>query len=121
YIVYDLTGSNFLLGLVSFMQMVPGLLLAPVVGVFVDRFDRRRILAVQNLIQGLGLGFLGLLALLGWLTVPAIAATVVVMGIAASFSYPASSSLLPSLVPMGKLQSAIAINAMLGNVSRVAI
>jgi len=121
YIVYDLTGSNFLLGLVSFMQMVPGLLLAPVVGVFVDRFDRRRILAVQNLIQGLGLGFLGLLALLGWLTVPAIAATVVVMGIAASFGYPASSSLLPSLVPMGKLQSAIAINAMLGNVSRVAI
>lgn len=121
YIVYDLTGSDFLLGLVSFMQMVPQLLLGPVVGVVVDRFDRRRILAVQMATQGLGLGLLGVLALFGWLTVPAIAAIVVVMGIAGAFSYPAGSSLLPSLVPIRALQSAIAVNAMVGNISRVAI
>ncbi len=121
YIVYDLTGSDFLLGLVSFMQMVPQLLLAPLVGVVVDRFDRRVILSIQLATQGLGLGALGLLALAGWLTVPAIATIVVLMGIAASFSYPASSSLLPSLVPMRTLQSAIAVNAMVGNLSRVAV
>ena len=121
YIVYDLTGSDFLLGLVSFMQMVPQLLLAPVVGVVVDRFERRRILSVQLATQGLGLGVLGLLALGGWLTVPAIAAIVVVMGIAAAFSYPAGSALLPSLLPIRTLQSAIAVNAMVGNVSRIAI
>lgn len=121
YIVYDLTGSDFLLGLVSFMQMVPQLVLAPVVGVVVDRFDRRKILAVQLSTQALGLGALGLLALAGWLTVPAIAVTVVLMGIAAAFSYPAGSALLPSLVPIRALQSAIAVNAMVGNLSRVAI
>lgn len=121
YIVYDLTGSDFLLGLVSFMQMVPQLLLAPIVGVVVDRFDRRVILSAQLATQGLGLGALGLLALAGSLTVPAIAVIVVLMGIAASFSYPASSSLLPSLVPMRTLQSAIAVNAMVGNLSRIVI
>ena len=121
FIVYDLTGSDFLLGLISFMNMVPQLILGPVVGVVVDRFDRRLILSIQLSIQGIGLGVLGVFALLGWLTVPTIAATVVIMGVASAFSYPASSSLLPSLVPIRALQSAIAVNAMVGNVSRVAI
>jgi MFS family permease len=121
YLVYDLTGSNFLLGLVSFMQSVPGLVLAPFVGVIVDRFDRRRILAAQFGIQGGGLLALAVLAIVGALTVPAIAATVVVMGIAAAFSYPAGSSLLPSLVPIHDLQSATASNQMLSSVSRIAI
>jgi MFS family permease len=121
YLVYDLTGSNFLLGLVSFMQSVPGLVLAPFVGVIVDRFDRRRILAVQHGIQGGGLLLLSILAIAGALTVPAIAATVIVMGIAAAFSYPAGSSLMPSLVPIRDLQSATASNQMMASASRIAV
>jgi MFS family permease len=120
YLVYDLSESNLLLGVVSFMQMVPQLLLAPVVGVIVDRFDRRRILAAQFGIQAVGFLVLALLAVTDLLTVPAIAATVVVMGIANAFSYPAHSSLLPNLVPLGTLQSANAINSMMANLSRVA-
>jgi MFS family permease len=100
--------------------MVPQLLLAPVVGVIVDRFDRRRILAAQFSSQAVGFLVLALLALGDLLTVPAIAATVVLMGIANAFSYPAHSSLLPSLVPVRTLQSANAINSMMGNLSRVA-
>jgi MFS family permease len=119
YIVYELTGNRFLLGLVSFMQMVPQLILAPLVGVLVDRFDRRRILAAQFAIQALGLLVLGLFALAGALTVPVIAVTVVLMGVANAFAYPAHSSLLPSLVPIRNLQSANAINSMMGNATRV--
>jgi MFS family permease len=120
YIVYELTGSRFLLGLVSFMQMVPQLILAPLVGVIVDRFDRRLILAVQFGFQAAGLLVLGLFSIAGILTVPVIAATVVVMGVANAFAYPAHSSLLPSLVPMRNLQSANAVNSMMGNATRVA-
>ena len=119
YLVYDVTGSNFLLGLLSFMQMVPQLLLAPFVGVAVDRFDRRRILAAQLSVQALGLFALAGLASLDVLAVPMIAVIVVIMGIANAFAYPASSSLLPSLVPMSALQSANAINSMMGNLTRI--
>ena len=120
YLVYELSESDLLLGVVSFMQMVPQLLLAPVVGVIVDRFDRRKILAAQFTSQAVGFLVLALLAIFDLLTVPAIGATVVLMGIANAFSYPAHSSLLPSLVPVRTLQSANAINSMMGNLSRVA-
>jgi MFS family permease len=119
YLVYELTGNRFLLGLVSFMQMVPQLLLAPLVGVMVDRFDRRRILAGQFAVQALGLLILGLLALEDMLSVPAIAGVVVLMGVANAFAYPAHSSLLPSLVPIRHLQSANAINSLMGNATRI--
>jgi MFS family permease len=120
YIVYELSGSDFLLGLVSFMQMVPQLILAPLVGVLVDRFDRRRIVAAQLTVQTLGLLTLATLAFLHALTVPAIAGTVVVMGMANAFSYPAGSALLPSILPLGAIQSANALRSLMGNVMGIA-
>jgi MFS family permease len=71
-------------------------------------------------VQAAGMLLLAGLAVVDQLTVPAIAATVVVMGVANAFSYPSHSSFMPSLVPLRDLQSANAINAMMGNVSRVA-
>jgi MFS family permease len=120
FIVYDLTGSNFLLGLVAFMQMVPQLLLAPLVGVIVDNTERRKTLAITFAVQAAGFVLLGLLALFGALTVPAIAAVVVVMGIAGSFTFPASSALLPNVVAREALQSGIAAKSVIGNISRIA-
>ncbi len=121
YIVYDLSGSDFLLGLVSFMQMVPQLLLAPIVGVAVDRLDRRKVLAAESAAQVIALSLLGLLALVGHLSVPAIAAVVVVMGIANAFNYPARSSLMPMLVPLHTLQGANSINSLMSNAGRIVI
>ena len=120
YIVYELSGSDFLLGLVSFMQMVPQLILAPLVGVLVDRFDRRRIVAAQLGVQTLGLLTLATLAFFGVLSVPAIAVTVVVMGMANAFAYPANSALMPSILPLGAIQSANALRSLMGNVMGIA-
>src|SRR5882757_4026197 len=56
WLVYRLTGSAFLLGVVGFWGQIPTLILSPFAGVMVDRWDRRRILvwtqalsAVQSL------------------------------------------------------------------------
>ena len=49
WLVYHLSGSTFLLGVSAFAQQIPFLLLAPLAGVFVDRFDRRRLLIVDEL------------------------------------------------------------------------
>ena len=53
WLVYRLSGSTLLLGVAAFAQQIPFLLLAPVAGVFVDRFDRRRLLMVTNSIAAL--------------------------------------------------------------------
>lgn len=120
YVVYDLTGSNFLLGLVSFMQLAPVLFMAPLVGVLVDQFERRRILAIIFGVTAASLCALGILSFSGSLSVTAIAAIVVVIGIAQSFSFPAASALVPSLVGREALQSAIVTTAVLITVARVA-
>lgn len=120
YIVFEQTASNFLLGLFSFMQMAPALVLAPLVGVLVDAFERRRILATIFTIQSTGFLILTLLEFSGRLTVPLIGVLVVIMGIAMAFSFPASSALVPMLIPRAALQSAIAANSMLMNTSRIA-
>jgi len=120
YIVFEQTESNFLLGLFSFMQMAPALVLAPLVGVIVDAFERRRILATIFTIQSTGFLILTLLEFSGRLTVPLIGVLVVIMGVAMAFSFPASSALVPMLIPRRALQSAIAANSMLMNTSRIA-
>ena len=120
FIVFEQTESNFLLGLFSFIQMAPALILAPLVGVIVDRFERRRILAVIFSSQAVGFIILASLEFAGALTVPAIAVLVVVMGIAMAFAFPASAALVPALIPKPALQSAIAANSMLMNTSRIA-
>jgi MFS family permease len=100
--------------------MAPALVLAPLVGVIVDVFERRRILATIFAIQALGFCVLAGLEFGGALSVPAIGVLVVVMGIAMAFAFPASAALVPALIPRRALQSAIAANSMLMNTSRIA-
>jgi MFS family permease len=97
--VYALTDSAFYLGLVGLCQFVPMILLTLVVGHAADRYDRRRIVGICQLLEGgcaatLVLGTLG-----GWLTVERILAVVVVLGAARSFEGPTMSALMPTLVP----------------------
>ena len=56
WLVYRLTGSSLLLGMVAFMSLIPVLLLAPVAGIVADRFNRHRIVILtQTLAMVLGL------------------------------------------------------------------
>src|SRR3954471_10001562 len=61
WLVYRLTGSALLLGVVGFCGQIPTLLVAPIAGVYVDRCDRHRVLIVTqflSLLQSLALGLL---------------------------------------------------------------
>src|SRR6476619_1751831 len=51
WLVYRLTGSALLLGLVGFAGQFPAFLLGPVAGIVVDRWDRRRLLVVTQIIS----------------------------------------------------------------------
>src|SRR5579863_6157008 len=80
WLVYRLTNSTFLLGAVSFFGQIPTFLAAPVAGVWVDRWDRRRVLLVTQFLAALQSLALAVLTLSGRITVWEILALSVFQG-----------------------------------------
>src|ERR1700710_2957514 len=81
WLVYRLTGSAWLLGLGGFAGQFPAFILGPFAGIFVDRWDRRRLLIATQVISMLQSFALAGLTLTGHITVGAIVILNVVQGI----------------------------------------
>jgi len=117
-LLFRLTGSAFLLGVLNFCTFIPVLVLAPWAGSAADRFDRRRLLLVTQSAAVLLSATLGVLAL----NHRAGAATVIVfalaLGVVSAFSAPAQQALVSSLVSRRDLGAAIALNSMTFNIAR---
>lgn len=108
WMVYDLTGSAWMLGWVGFCQFLPMLLLTFVVGTVADRYDRRRIGLICQWVQAVTVLTLGTLAWHGLLTASGILVAVSIMGAAQAFERPTMASLVPGIVGPAMLQRAIA-------------
>jgi MFS family permease len=106
--VYALTGSAFALGLVGLAQFVPTAAFIFIAGHAADRFERKRIVQICQLVAGATAAFLAVGSFAGWLTVSEIFAAVAVFGTATAFDSPASAALLPGVAPEGLLQKATA-------------
>jgi MFS family permease len=109
--VYDLTGSAFDLGMVGLVQFLPTALLVFVAGHAADRYDRRRVMQICQLVQALTAVFLAWGAYAGWLTVVQIFIATAVFGTATAFESPTTSALLPLIAPQGTLQRATALSS----------
>jgi MFS family permease len=110
WLVYRLTGSALLLGVVGFCGQIPTLLLAPFAGVLVDRWDRQRILVVTQILSMLQSLALALLVFTGTITVPLILALQVLQGIINAFDTPARQAFVIQMVEdRSDLPNAIAI------------
>ncbi|HSE98495.1 MAG TPA: MFS transporter [Blastocatellia bacterium] len=120
WLVYRLTGSAWLLGLVAFVGQVPVFLLAPAGGVLADRRSRYRIiLATQMLAMAQALS-LAWLTLSGRITVSAIISLALMLGVVNAFDLPARQAFLSELVSRQDLMNAIALNSSLINGARIA-
>lgn len=108
WMIYDMTGSAWMLGWVGFFQFLPMLVLTFVVGTVADRYDRRRIGLVCQWIEAATVLTLGVLAWQGLLTATGILAAVSVLGAAQAFERPTMASLVPGIVGPSMLQRAIA-------------
>ena len=118
WLVYRLTNSSFMLGLVSFVSLVPVLVLGLVGGAAADRFPRRRLFLITQLLS-LGQALtLAVLTLGGVVTVGQVMALAMVLGLAQAFEIPARHTLLAGLVPREDLHNAIALNSSLFNLAR---
>jgi len=108
--VYALTNSAFDLGMVGLVQFIPTAILTFVAGHAADRYDRRRVVQICQIVEGLTAAFLALGSLAGWLSVREIFVAVGVFGTASAFENPASAALLPSVAAEGMLQQSTAFS-----------
>ncbi len=116
--VYRHTHSPFLLGVLQFATFLPILVLAPWAGSAADRFDRRKLVVVAQLVAtALGATLAGL-AWAGLAPVWVVMLISLGLGVVSAFSAPASLALLADLVPRSHLQSAVALNSMTYNLAR---
>lgn len=108
--VYDVTGSAYALGFVGLAQYLPLIALMLVVGVVIDRNDRRRIVSGVQALGALALALFIAAALAGRSDVADIFILVVAIGVVRAFEHPANAALLPAVVSAGELPRAIAMS-----------
>jgi MFS family permease len=120
WLVYRLTGSAFLLGLVGFAGQIPTFLLAPFAGVWVDRLNRRQVLVVTQVlaaVQSLALAFL---TLTKRITIEEVIILSAFQGLINAFDMPGRQAFLVQMVEDRQdLGNAIAINSSMVNIARL--
>jgi MFS family permease len=109
--VYALTDSALDLGLIGLTQFVPMALLVFVAGHAADRFDRRRVAQMSQIVAAATAAFLAYGSFAGRLEVPEIFAAVAVLGMTAAFESPTTAAMLPLVAPGGMLQRATAVSS----------
>jgi len=119
YVMYDLTGSPVLLGLLSTVRALPFLLLSPIAGVLVDRLDRQKLLiAIQGLlaVTAITMGFFigtGLLQPWHLFVFSLITAS------AWAANQPLRQTLVPKVVPREDVSNAVALNSVAFNITKI--
>jgi MFS family permease len=120
WLVYRLTGSVLLLGIVGFCGQIPTLLFAPFTGVLVDRMDRHRILVVTQILSMIQSFALAALVFTGQISVAWVLVLQVAQGIINAFDTPARQAFVVEMVEdRADLPNAIALNSTMVNASRI--
>src|SRR5436190_5643784 len=120
WLVYRLTGSAFLLGVMAFASQFPAFLLGPFAGIVVDRWDRHRLLVVTQTISMLQSFALAALVLSGRITLGWIVALSIVQGLVNAFDMPARQAFLLTMIENKQdLGNAIALNSSMVNLARL--
>jgi MFS family permease len=120
WLVFRLTHSAFLLGVVGFSGQIPALLLGPFAGVWVDRWNRHRVLVITQILSMLQSLALAVLALTHTITVTDIILLSLFQGAINAFDMPARQAFVIQMVENREdLPSAIALNSSMVNASRL--
>ena len=120
WLVYRLTGSALLLGIVGFAGQIPSFILAPFAGVLVDRWNRHRLLVMTQILALLQSLAMALLVLSGLIKIWHIIALSVFQGLINAFDMPARQAFVVEMVDRREdLANAIALNSSMVNAARL--
>jgi MFS family permease len=112
WLVYRLTGSALLLGLIGFISQIPSLVLSPLAGVLADQWDRRRLMIATQVLAMVQAVILTSLVIAGAIRIWEIIVLSAVMGIVNSFDVPIRQAFVVEMVEdRDDLANAIALNS----------
>ncbi|HEY5443225.1 MAG TPA: MFS transporter [Pyrinomonadaceae bacterium] len=120
WLVYRLTGSALLLGVVGFAGQIPSFLLGPLAGVLVDRWNRQRLLVITQVLAMFQSLALALLTMTGLIKMWHVIVLSVLQGLINSFDMPARQAFVVEMVEKREdLANAIALNSSMVNAARL--
>lgn len=120
WLVFQLTGSSFLLGVVLFLGQIPCLFLPPLVGVLTEQWDRHKMLLITQTLAMLQAFVLALLALTGTIQTWHIMALAFCLGVIVAFDMPARQAFTGDMVTNREdLGNAVGLNATMFNSARL--
>jgi len=119
WLVYELTNSAVLLGLLGVSKAVPTLLIAPFAGVIADRVDQRRLLFATQGLSLIASLVLGLLVLSGQVQLWQIYLEILLTSAISAFDVSARQALFPRLIPRDQLPSGVTLSSLAGRSSAV--
>ena len=120
WLVYRLSGSELMLGVVAFSGQVPAFFISPIAGVLADRLDRRKIMVVTQILSLFQAACLAALAFSGAARVWHIAVLSFFLGLINGFDMPTRHAFIVSMVEdKSDFPNVIALNSVLFNGSRL--
>ena len=120
WLVYRMTNSPLLLGIVGFSSQIPTFIFSPLAGLLADRMNRRRILLITQTLSMVQAFILAILTLTGTIAVWHIIVLGVCLGLINSFDIPARQSFIVEMVEKKEnLGNAIALNSLMFNGARL--
>ena len=119
WLVYRITGSSVLLGLVGFAGQIPIFLFAPIGGLAADRWNRHRVVIATQATSMILAFILAVLTLLHVIKVWEIVVLAALLGVVNAFDIPARQSFLIEMVEREDLMNAIALNSSMFNGARI--
>ncbi len=119
WLVFELSGSAFDLGILGATIAIPTIFSTLIGGAMADRFDRRKLLLVTTSMSGIVLILITFLDLTGLIVVWQVFLLAALLGLVHGFEMPARSSLFPSLINANQMMSAVALNTILWQGTRM--
>ncbi|MCX6333047.1 MAG: MFS transporter [Bacteroidia bacterium] len=120
WLVYHMTGSAFLLGVVSFAGQIPTFILSPFAGVLTDRFNRYKVLLLTQILSLVQASILAILALTGTIEIWHIVTLSILIGCINAFDVPSRHSFVIEMIEKKEdLGNAIALNSLMFNGARI--
>jgi len=119
YLVYDLTGSGLAMGTVMLFSMIPNVLVSPIAGVVVDRYNKKIIMAISETVRAISILLIPILMYTGYIQLWHVYAISVVVSTAESFFEPCSSVVFTLIVSEDELPLLNSISTTTNSIMRM--
>ena len=119
HLAFALTGSSLVVGIASGARSLPLLFLGPVGGVMADRYNKKRLMTLIQLMQVVATLIFGIIIIGGWVQVWHLFAFSLISGVAWALNMPVRQSVVPTVVPREDMMNAMALNSAGFNITRI--